>query len=342
MSYYDGTKLLSLKDTQGNIPEIYICTGNRTAGKTVFFNRLLLNNFIQGKGKFVILYRFSYELSSCADMFFTAIRPLFFPNGELTAKPVAKGMFYEMFYNEESCGFAVSLTSADAIKKYSSFFVDVNNVFFDEFQSETNHYCSDEMKKFQSIHYTIARGQGMQYRPVRTILASNTVTLINPYYTELGIHKMLRTDTKILRGAGWVLEQTFNKTASAAIAKSAFAKAFTGEYSNYASQNVYLNDNQTFIEHISGKCRYICSIKFSNKYFAIREFFNDGIVYVNDRPDLSFPILLTFKGEDHQQNALMIDKSSFTMQYIRECFNRGQLRFNNLESKNVIFDILSI
>ena len=31
--YYDGTRLLSLKDTQGNIPEIYICIGKRGAGK---------------------------------------------------------------------------------------------------------------------------------------------------------------------------------------------------------------------------------------------------------------------------------------------------------------------
>lgn len=75
--YYDGTKLLSLKDADGNKPEIYLCVGNRTAGKTVFFKRLCLNNFIQGKGKFVLLYRFNYELSSCADMFFRDIRPLF-------------------------------------------------------------------------------------------------------------------------------------------------------------------------------------------------------------------------------------------------------------------------
>ena len=81
--YYDGTKLLSLKDADGAKPEIYLCVGNRTAGKTVFFKRLCLNNFIQGKGKFVLLYRFNYELSSCADMFFRDIRPLFFENGEI-------------------------------------------------------------------------------------------------------------------------------------------------------------------------------------------------------------------------------------------------------------------
>ena len=30
-TYYDGTKLLSLKDINGNTPELYICTSNRSA-----------------------------------------------------------------------------------------------------------------------------------------------------------------------------------------------------------------------------------------------------------------------------------------------------------------------
>lgn len=340
--YYDGTKLLSLKDADGAKPEIYLCVGNRTAGKTVFFKRLCLNNFIQGKGKFVLLYRFNYELSSCADMFFRDIRPLFFENGELTARPVAKGLFYELYYNEKSCGFAIALSNADPLKKYSSYFNEVENVFLDEFQSETNHYCPDEIRKFQSIHVTIARGKGKQYRYVRTILASNSVTMLNPYYKSMGIHKMLRNDTKFLRGHGWVMEQTFNESASKSLSSSGFSKAFDDGYSDYASQNVYLNDNDSFIEHIKGKCRYIATIKHGSKYYAIREFFEDGIVYVNDSPDMTYPVKLTFKADDHEQNALMVSKSTFVMQYLKKVFEHGQLRFNNLDSKNIIFDILSI
>ena len=37
--YYDGTKLLSMQDMNGNKPEIYISTSNRSAGKTTYFNR---------------------------------------------------------------------------------------------------------------------------------------------------------------------------------------------------------------------------------------------------------------------------------------------------------------
>ena len=43
--FYDGTKLLSLSDLNGNKPEIFISTSNRSAGKTTFFNRMLINSF---------------------------------------------------------------------------------------------------------------------------------------------------------------------------------------------------------------------------------------------------------------------------------------------------------
>ena len=49
-NFYDGTKLLSQKDVNGNIPEIFMCTSNRSAGKTTYFNRLVVNRF-KNKGE---------------------------------------------------------------------------------------------------------------------------------------------------------------------------------------------------------------------------------------------------------------------------------------------------
>ena len=39
----------------------------------------------------------------------------------------------------------------------------ISHIFFDEFQSESDHYCSDEVKKFISIHQSIARGKGKHF-----------------------------------------------------------------------------------------------------------------------------------------------------------------------------------
>ena len=243
--YYDGTKLLSLKDINGNTPEIYIATTNRTGGKTTYFGRLCVNKFIHNNSKFGLLYRYNYELDDIVDKFYKDIGSLFFPNRIMTSKRRANGVFHELFLDDAPCGYALSLNNADQIKKYSHLFSDIDRLLFDEFQSETNHYCTDEIKKLLSIHTSIARGQGKQVRYVPVYMISNPVSLINPYYVKLGISNRLRDDTKFLKGDGFVLEQGFVKSACEQQLLSGFNKAFASdEYVAYASQAVYLNDNK--------------------------------------------------------------------------------------------------
>lgn len=165
-AYYDGTKLLSMLDINGRKPEIYMCTTNRTGGKTTYFARLLVNRFLDRNEKFCLIYRYNYELDDCAQKFFKDINGLFFKGKTMTSKRKASGIFHELYLDDKPCGYAVSLNSADQLKKYSHLFSDVARMFFDEFQSETNHYCSDEIKKLLSIHTSVARGQGEQIRYV--------------------------------------------------------------------------------------------------------------------------------------------------------------------------------
>ena len=99
--YYDGTKLLSLMDINGDKPEIYMSTSNRSAGKTTYFNRMLVNRYKKYGEKFILLYRFNYELTECADKFFKDIQRLFFPTDEMTEKRRANNIFVELFLNEK-------------------------------------------------------------------------------------------------------------------------------------------------------------------------------------------------------------------------------------------------
>ena len=75
--YYDGTKLLSLSDINGDKPELYLCTTNRTGGKTTYFGRYCVNRFIKKGEKFGLIYRYNYELDDCADKFFKDLSNLF-------------------------------------------------------------------------------------------------------------------------------------------------------------------------------------------------------------------------------------------------------------------------
>lgn len=340
--YYDGTKLLSMLDLNGEKPEIYLCTSNRSAGKTTYFNRLVVNKFKKNGEKFMLIYRYNYELDDCADKFFKDIEGLFFHGDTMSSKRKASGIFHELFLNDESCGYAISLNSADQLKKYSHLFSDVQRMLFDEFQSETNHYCSDEIRKFISVHTSVARGQGKQARYLPVYMVGNPVSIINPYYIELGISERLRDDTKFLKGIGYVLEQGFVESASNAQKDSGFNKAFSkNSYVAYSSQCVYLNDNKAFIEKPSGTGRYLCTIRYKGIDYAVREFAESGCIYVDDRSDASFRLKITVTTDDHEINYVMLKRNDMFLSTLRLYFEKGCFRFKDLKCKEALLKALS-
>lgn len=340
--YYDGTKLLSLSDKNGEKPEIYVSTSNRSAGKTTYFNRLAVNAFLKRGEKFGLIYRFKYELSDIADKFFKDINGLFFPEHTMSSERKAGGIYHDLFIDDMHCGYAFALNSADQIKKYSHLFSDVSRLIFDEFQSETNNYCPDEIRKFISLHMSIARGQNKQVRYVPVYMISNPVTLINPYYVEWNISSRIKSDTKYLKGDGFVLEQGFNESASKANKESAFNRAFSqNRYMEYAAQNVYLNDNTAFVEKPDGIGKYLATIKYNNYTFGIREYAEAGIIYCDDHADMSFPFKLTVTTDDHDINYVMLKKNDLFLSSLRYYFDKGCFRFKDLKCKDAILKVLS-
>ena len=340
--YYDGTKLLSMKDLHGNKPEIYICTTNRTGGKTTYFGRLLINRFLDSGSKFCLVYRYNYELDDISEKFFKDIKALFFPDYDMTHKKRGKGIFAEIFLNDKACGYAISLNNADQIKKYSHLFSDVDRMLMDEFQSETSHYCPKEVEKLISVHTSIARGQGEQVRYVPIYMLSNPVTIINPYYVALGISSRLKSDTKFLRGDGFVMEQGLVESARDAQKTSAFNRAFSyNSYTTYSAEAVYLNDNTAFITKPKGLNHYICTLRYDNSDFALREFPELGVIYCDDKADSTFPNKITTTTADHGVNYVMIKRNSLFLSTMRFLFEHGCFRFKDMRCKEAVLSALS-
>ena len=341
-NYYDGGKLLSLKDINGQVPEIYLATSNRSAGKTTYFGRWSVKRFLEHQEKFGLIYRFNYELTDVADKFFRELKALFFPDQNMTSKNRAKGIYHELFLNDKPCGYAIAINNADQLKKMSHLFSDVERLIFDEFQSESNHYCDNEVQKFISLHTSIARGQGKQVKRVPVIMMANYVSLLNPYYIALGIADRLRADTNFLRGDGWVLEQGFNTAASEAQKQSAFNRAFGGHlYVKYSAERFYLNDNTAFIEQPTGNSRYVCTLKYMGKNYGIREFREEGVIYCDSSADLTFPVRLSLTTDDHEINYLLLQRNDLMIKLLRTYFERGLFRFRNMECKKAILELLA-
>ena len=363
--YYDGTKLLSMKDLYGNKPEIYMCTTNRTGGKTTYFGRLVVNRFLKRGDKFILLYRFKYELDDVANKFFKDIRGLFFNDLEMTDEKEQLGIYHTLHIENKGnktyrratdgdgegfkpgdkveCGYAISMNSADQLKKNSHLFSDAKIMLFDEFQSETNKYCADEVKKFISIHQSIARGQGEQARYLPVIMIGNPVSLINPYYVELDISARLRSDTRFLRGDGFVLEQGFNESASLAQKESGFNRAFSkNSYINYSTEAIYLNDNLAFIDKPEGRNRYVCTVVYENTEYAIREYMVDGVIYVDNSIDESCPNKVVLTTEDHKENYVMLRRSEPIRNNMRFFYMQGSVRFKDWRCKQMFMKFVCL
>ena len=349
--YYDGSKLLSLKDINGQKPEIYMCTSNRAAGKTTFFNRLLVKRFLQQRKKFGLIYRYNTDMVSPHERFFKEIQALFFPDWGMASAWDGK-QFIRMYLfpkgkeKEKSewmeCGYCFSINQAEKIKNFAHLFSDVSALLFEEFQLESGNYIPGELLKFQSLHSSVARGGGKQSRYVPVYMLSNLLTMLNPYYAAFGVSERLRDDTQFLRGDGWVLEQTWNEAAASAAADSAFNRAFgAGLYTKSLTEKIYLHDSKTFIERPKGRSNYLATLKVEGTEYGIREYPATGLIYCDDSPDSTYPLKLAVTTEDHNINFVMLRQNPMFISNLRYYFERGAFRFKNLSCKAAVLKTLS-
>lgn len=344
-NYYDGSALLAKKDINGNTPELFLCTTNRTGGKTTWFTKKLIDDYNDHGHKFLLLYRFNYELDELSKAFFSDVKALFFPQFEMTDAKFGRGLMAELYFNDgistTNCGYAVTLNSADTIKKKSHLFADVHQMYMDEFQSETDHYCENEIRKFISIHTSVARGRGKQVRYVPVYLIGNTVSLLNPYYVALGISDRLRSDTRFLRGDGWVCEQGFVQSAADAQETSAFMRAFSAEdYQRLNGQSTYLNDATAFIERPKGRGFYRATVKYMGEEYGILEYKDQGYMYASTKVDNTWPVRYTLTTDDHNINYLLLSRPNMDIVQWRYLFDKGAFRFQNLKCKKMVLDLL--
>ena len=334
MEFYNGNKLLNTKDLNKNTPEIFIVTSNRSAGKTTFFNKHVIDNFKRDGSQFVVLYRTGYELSDAHIAFWNDIHDLYFPYDEMTSKPYAKGLYYSLLLNGETCGFALSINQATKLKNRSHVFKNVTTILFDEFQEEYDNYLPGEVEKVRSIHTSIARKAGEPSRYVKLVLIGNTLNLLNPYYSALHITERIRPNTKFLRGNGWVCEFNFNNYAANSLKNSTFNSAFDDEYSKYESEGVYLNNSVALIDKPSGKNSYLLTITYKGETFGVFFYYDINVIYISQKYDKNCNDILDYT------NSYLNCSTKHKM--MRDFFHRGLIRFSNIGVKEKILSALSI
>lgn len=330
-----------MKDRDGREPAIVMIAGNRTAGKTFWAKNFLVQKYLKTGRKFIVLQRFGYALTGMSDVFFKDLKEVkkqYF-DMEMTENVVVKNCINELLLNGNPCGYCVALNNADSIKRNSTLFVDVDYIFLDEFQSETGKYVPDEIQKFISIYTSVARGNGEQARFVKCILCSNNVSLLNPYYSSLGVAYLIQENTKFLRGTGWVLELTFNENASEAQKNSAFGRAFEHEnYMKFTTSSVYLNDSYTFVDKPHEDVWLSCVVEYKGVPYGV--WVGHQFLYITTKYNKECRFWYAIDVKEHGRDTLLLTKCSMKVKWWKECFERGLFRFENLACKEVMFALL--
>lgn len=345
--YYNGDRLLNMLDLQAARPEIYISTSNRSAGKTTFFNGFAVHDFIANGNKFVLLYRNKYETESASESFFKEIGTIFFRGLSMVQETLVKNVCYRLLIGETAdidnpddtfcgtcCGYVISLSAAEQIKRCSHLMSDATKIIFDEFQSEKGIYLKNEISLLMSIHDSLARGNGEQAKYLPLYLIGNLIDIYNPYYESLGITQRLTPDCNYMRGDGWVLEQGFNSAASEAHEKSAFHRAFASEsYTSTSKAKEYLIKDSQFIDkNIPNRGLYIATIRFNSVDYAIRYVEEYNIYYISTKIDPSKKIKFAATENDICANASFFRKHTLKDR-LREVLHGGQLWFDCRKSQ---------
>lgn len=341
--YYDGTKLLNKRDLEGVKPEIFICTGNRAAGKSYFFKRMLVDNFVKDNNKkFMVLFRKRDEMGGALSAFMEDIRTdecfAHLLQFEYKSTTEMSGAYQVWQLNGVEMAYATYMNAAEKIKRSAARFIDTQAVFFDEVQSEVYAYVENEVSKFISIHASIARGGGKQSRYVPCYLVGNSASMANPYFTALGISERYIPEAKFIRGTGWVAEFTQNKAAEKALKESRFNIAFSkNKYIQYATENSFLLDYTNFVEKMSlTNAVFVWHFVVEEKHIGCWYLETENIFYFCTKYDPSVkPIALT--KTDHSKDTLYMVVS---IDRLRQHFDRGGVRFDTLEVSNLIIDNL--
>ena len=338
--YYNGEMVLS--EAERINAGIIMVTSNRSDGKTTWFLKEAKRRFLEYGHQLMLVYRYKYELSASAELF-DGVQQLEEDDTEFTCKSFAQGMIYKIYYGDEPFGFAVALSNPDVIKKYSALFSKVEWMLMDEYQSESGKYLPNEVEKLQSVYTSINRGGGYQSRDVKVILLGNMVSELNPYWIMFDITKRLRPDTKLLRSDGMIAEFHFNENAAKALKSNAFNRAMKDTvYAKYSQGEQWLINANTFIEKPKGKSSYLATIVYEGHRYGVREYYEEGYILVSTKCDPNFKKVISFKPADHNQNTMMLNHYSYFFETLHTAFKQGYLRFDSMQSKNTMIDILGI
>lgn len=324
--WYDKQQMLSHNKIMNMV------LSNRGGGKTFHFTRWGIDDFKKTKRQTVWVRRYQTEIDEMLlnGKFFDAVRE-YYPNDELTIEGNTGKV------NGEVAFYFIALSTSRQLKSNNYPFV--NKIIFDEFIIDKGRvtYLKSEVEVFLDLYETVARTRDN----VRAVLLANSITIVNPYFLFWNI----KPDTgKRFTVKGQVCIELFTDADFIVQKqKSRFGQLVKGtRYSDYAIENKWLLDTDTFIEPKTPKSEFMLAMKYNGIYYGFWVDYHVGLIYVNKQYDPSSYSLFCLQKDDHEANLLLVKSLSDSkrIQRIVFAFRNGLIRFEDMQVKNQFYEFI--
>lgn len=328
--YLDWSKILSYNVL------LYMILAERGVGKSYGAKKYVINRYKKKHKKFAWLRRYSSDLESAVGNkdhpeFFNDIKREF-PSNEFGVVDNNKIKYLTM--DDKTIGYAMSLRSAESLKGTS--FDDVDTIILDEFLvgDGGSRYLNNEPMYLLSIIESIAR-----LRNIRVILLGNSTSTVNPYFDFFGVHIPYNSEYQTFKDNTILVAYLENKAYRQAKKESKFGKLVEGtEFENYAINNKFVNDNNTFIKKKTPKARLFCNIILNNTVYGV--WMDQYEMFISKKYNSNYSVNITFDYGSHNEKTLLLKSKNVFMQNISKHYQAGNLYFENQQIKHAIMDLL--
>lgn len=334
--YYNGNNLKS-----HSTADMFISIGGRGIGKTYWWKRDCIKDFIENGNQWVYLRRYHSELANI-DLLLNDVAHEF-PEWDFEIKK--RRMYAKKKKTKKwlEMGYILCLSRIKTGKGVN--YPKVASILFDEFQLDDsdkriNKYLVNEVKIFSDLYETISRT-----REVRIIFLSNAISIVNPYFTKWKIapvkNKIVK---KNLNGFIFAIEMC-----NADDYMSEKVKTRSGKLMNISGmaessiENDMLNDNEFYIGKKPANAKYRFNLKIDGQTMGVYQDMNDWKLYFSKSFTPTGQTYIFKKTDIDERTIYCKNRKDYTdINIMCNLFNRNLIAFENQNIKYNVLEIFSI
>lgn len=348
----DSSIFWDLRRTLTHNALFYVILGNRGGGKSFGAKWYAIDRFIKYGEQFGYIRRYREDLTEPMKQFFKDIEYKY-PDYEFKTDNkyfyIRKRCGDKSWKESDIAGYGFSLSTANNKKSIS--YPNVTTLIYDEFLLEKGlqHYLSNEPQALLSLYETVAR-PGTGHPRVILLMLANAISITNPYF----LYWDLKMPDKQDGNGKWIwkhptkpiiVEDVKNEKFIDKKKNTEFGKIIEDtSYSDFSIENKFLLDDETFVEKKDPNARYYFTFIYMEHTLSVWANFTEGLMYVSDAVDPTYPICYSITMKDHKPNTMLL-KNKARANHFRlflKAYEQGLVRFDSINIKNICYEVIKL